>query len=163
MKFLLISLLLQVSIVFAAPAVKCNIQNINDAEQCMSKVAASRPEYEEPNDGLATDNIAALVKVLNIIGLKDQIIAKAKKADFAGLMLEHGDEHHIYYFIMQKGTNVKPVELYDFNVVDLEYTLTKPYPADSLDPNTYFAGINCKDNDVYDDLVERIQYLKEEE
>jgi len=148
---------------FGARAVTCNIESLADAQRCMEKVAKSRPDYEEPNDALTTDLTDRLAQALKVLGVRDRVVERAQKADFAGLMIEHGDEHHIYYFALNKGRNVKPVELHSFNVVDLQYNLEKPYSPAALNHETYFLGIaEARDIDAYEDVAEQIRYMLEQ-
>jgi len=137
----------------------CSIRSLSDAKKCMRKVAQAFPAYEEPNDGLATTNVAGLVKVLKLLGRDSQSIQKAKNADYAGLVVGHGDEHHIYYYALKNGKNTAPVELYDLNVVDMEYLLDAPYSSQALNPATYFLGIPHNDC-AYDALSEALGGMK---
>jgi hypothetical protein len=114
----------------AAKKVTCNVQTLADAEKCMEKVARARPSYENANEGFASKDVSKLADVLKVLSRKDEDVQQAVGSDFAGVMLEYGDEFHIYYFAIKKGQNVKPVELYDLNTVDFEFLLTTP-PARS--------------------------------
>ncbi|MGE0525922.1 MAG: hypothetical protein AB7G93_21845 [Bdellovibrionales bacterium] len=144
----------------AQERVKCDIETLIDAEICMFKVAEARPKYQGSNDGMATDRVSALVTVLRLLGLNENAVRQAQKADFAGLMVEHGDEHHIYYFTLSKGKDVSPTEVYDLNTVDIGFELTPPYSAEALDPDTYFLGLDATEIDVHSELAERLEDLK---
>lgn len=147
-----------------APAVKCDVETEQDAKACMEKVAEARPSFEEPNEGYATARVGKLVEAVRVLGLRRVIQQQAAAADFAGMMLEHGDEHHIYYFSIKKGKDVSPKELYDLNIVDFEYILDKPYSVEALDHNTYFLGISeAQESDVYEDVAEALRYLAEDQ
>lgn len=158
MKTILCVMLLLGANAFAGPErpVACNVQTLSDAEACMAKVAEAYTEYEEPNDGFATERIDLLVEALTALQLSRRMIASAEGAKFAGMLFEHGDEHHIYYFAIPVGENVSPYEIYDLNVVDLGY-LNNP-SAKALNPDTYLLGIEpAKTSDVYEDLKGQLQ------
>lgn len=135
----------------------CKITNLQEAQKCMDKVASTYQDYEEPNEGVASTRKDLLVKVMKALG-NDTAAAKVSKADFVGLMLEHGDEHHIYYFTMKKGTGVKAVELYDLNLVDLESMLEAELTVSDL-----FLGTKVGIYDVEEDIEEMIKNWKEEQ
>jgi hypothetical protein len=144
-----------------AAEVRCNIKNLEDAQSCMDKLAASLPEFEEPNDGIASRKIEVLVDLLKGLGRGKGEVEIAKASDFAGAVVVHGDEHHIVYFSLNKGRNVTPVELYDFNTVDFEYLIEKPLDGEGklAKVETYLLGMSTKaatEFDFYDDLNERI-------
>ena len=134
---------------FAVNMPTCKIQTINDAEACMRKVVRAYPEYNMPNEGMASKNKDALAKVMNALGSPAGAVA-ALKADYVGTMVEYGDEYHIYYFVMKKGVS-KPVELYDLNVVDLAYELVSP-----LKVNDFFFGKTFGDTWLRKDILEAI-------
>jgi|GEM_PF-6944963 len=143
-----------------ARKVKCDVESLKDAEACMEKVAASMTEYEEPNEGRASAQVSELVYVLNALGAGAKTVSQAEKADFAGMVFEHNDEHHIYYFAIKKGANVTPAEVYDLNTVDFEYELKKPYEPKALKTETYFLGLDCKDSDTYSEAEDRLAGLR---
>lgn len=123
----------------------CKIANLKDAEKCMERVAKAYPEYESENEAMASSRKDILKKVMNAIGAP-RLAAQVDKADYVGAMLEHGDEHHVYYFLMKKGTS-KPVELYDLNLVDLAYELERPVTVKDI-----FLGTNFDGSDVKEDI-----------
>ncbi|MGE0632713.1 MAG: hypothetical protein AB7O96_09910 [Pseudobdellovibrionaceae bacterium] len=145
----------------AATDVRCSVYNSSQAQDCLDKLALAMPDYEEPNDAFVTKNVKALAKLLKVFGASESEIQQAEKADYAGLIVEHGDEHHIYYFLIRKGTNLKPAEVYELNVVDLEYAVDKPEAKEAQDPKTYLLGIKeAFEVDVFGDLEEQIEELK---
>jgi predicted SPOUT superfamily RNA methylase MTH1 len=167
MKFaaLLLSVLALTVAAQATPKKKvtCDVHSIRDAQACMEKVAVAYQSYEEPNDGYAVADTQRLVEVLSVLGVKG-VINKAKKADYAGFMIEHGDEHHIYYFAINKGKKVSPVELYDFNIVDIGLSVKKPWSKAASDPSTYILHHGpARKSDVVSDLEAQIEDVKNNE
>ena len=139
--------------------VKCDVHSLRDAQACMDKVAEAYQSYEEPNDGYAVADTQRLVEVLSVLRVKG--ITKAKEADYAGFMIEHGDEHHIYYFAINKGKNVSPVELYDLNVVDIGLSVKRPWSKAASDPSTYILHHGpARKSHVVGDLESQIEDAK---
>jgi hypothetical protein len=165
MKLLILAAAAFSSSAFAAqPNVKCDVQSLQDAQACMAKVALAYPDYEEPNEGYATDRTGRLVQALRVLGQDERTLLQAFNAAYAGLMIEHGDEHHVYYFAIPQGRDVSPVELYDLNIVDFEYILKKPYTREALNHEIYFLGISeARDSDAYEEVAENLRYLVESE
>ncbi len=125
----------------------CKINNLVDAKKCMTKVAYKLPEYEEPNDGMASNDKLPVMRMLKAIEASPKDLKIAEEADFVGAVLLHGDEHQIVYFAMKKGT-LRPVEIYDLNTVDIESMLVEKVSADD-----FFLGLDGRDYDVYEDVA----------
>ncbi len=132
MKTLLLTLSLFLSASAFAAWPTCDIATLEDAQSCMKKVAKSMPEFEEANQGFASVRKFDLVKVLKANGLKDSYIKKAADAKFVGFVLVHEDEHKIVYFSMKAGKAVKPSEIYELNIVDLQYDVKSPIKAEEV-------------------------------
>jgi hypothetical protein len=141
--------------------VTCNITNLLSAEACMSSQARAMTAFEKANEPIANTNKASLIKLVKALGLDpefdDETINTIKKASYVGAILEHGDEHVIYYYVMNKGTNI-PELVWEINLVDLESEMVS-----ILSPNDLFLGANAKKYDVYEDIVESIQNFKDQE
>jgi hypothetical protein len=105
-------------------ALSCDIMTIADAQACMDKVALTHIEYNLPSIGSASTQKETLAKVLKALG--KTIPSALADADYVGVMLEAGDEWHLYYYSFKKGSSQKPVELASINLVDLEYDLISP-------------------------------------
>ncbi len=161
LSLLLFSMILSSTTHAASKRVVCNVTSLEDATACMQKVADTRPSYEGANEGFASKNTAGLARALTLLGRDKKSTDRAAKANYAGMMFEYGDEFHIYYFTLPNGEDVSPVQLYDLNVVDLEYYLTKPYSAEALSPDTYILGLDeAKESGVYEDITERLGELQ---
>lgn len=125
----------------------CTVTNIRVAKQCMDRVAKNLPEYEEPNQGMASVDKTHLVKFFKAIGLSKETIAEVENADYVGAILMHGDEHEVVYYSMKKNKRTFPVEIYSLNLVDLESMLESV-----IHPNDVFLGLDASDFDVYEDI-----------
>lgn len=127
----------------------------------MQMVANARRSYEGANQGFATSNVGALVRALGYLTTHEESLNGAKNADFAGMMIEDGDEYHVYYFAISRGLQVAPVELNDLNTVDLGATLSQSFPADTLNPETYFLRIDgARGSGAYFYVSEELNGLK---
>jgi hypothetical protein len=67
-----------------------------------------------------------------------------------GFSLEHGDEHHVHYFTMNKGLS-RVKELYSINLVDLESMLTERISVKEM-----FLGTGFDGSDVAEDIQEAV-------
>lgn len=145
----------------ADETVLCNVRTLADAQACMEKLAAKVQDYEEPNDGFASADKSGLIALFKDWGFVSSAIREVQGADFIGGMLVHMDEHHLVYYAIKRGQNVSPVEIYDFNTVDLEYMLKGPLKADSASAKieNYFLGLDGRSYDVYRDLETSIELL----
>lgn len=145
----------------ADETVLCNVRTLADAQACMEKLAAKVQDYEEPNDGFASADKSGLVALFKDWGFVPSAIREVQDADFIGGLLVHMDEHHLVYYAIKRGQNVSPVEIYDFNTVDLEYMLKGPLKADSASAKieNYFLGLDGRSFDVYGDLETSIEML----
>ncbi|HVJ66012.1 MAG TPA: hypothetical protein VM901_12200 [Bdellovibrionota bacterium] len=161
MKTLIMFSALLCPVAFAASKVTCDITNLKSARACIESYAEAAPSFEELNDGLASSNVKGLGVVLKLLGANDVNLKVAAEADFAGLMIEHGDEHQIYYFALKKGNAVSPQHVKTLNVADLSYTLDKPYSPEALEASTYFLGLKADKYDVYEDVAEALAELKD--
>lgn len=131
----------------------CMVSDFYSAANCMKSVALAYDEYEQPNAGVASVRKDTLVKVLAAVKANAKTIATAANSDFVGIVLEYGDETHLRYIGMKKGS-AKPVEIYDLNLVDLEYDLVAV-----LKVNDLFLNLNIKKTDwAYSDAVESLAY-----
>lgn len=141
--------------------VVCNVQTLAEAQACMEKLAAHVQDYEEPNEGFASMDKSSLVGLFIDWGFVASAVREVQEADFIGGMLVHMDEHHLVYYAIKRGVNVTPVEIYDFNTVDLEYLLKAPLTPDSTAAKveSYFLGLDGRSYDVYSELQERIAEL----
>ncbi len=136
--------------VFAAQLPECKIADIKDAGKCMDKVGRVLPSYEEENDVRASARKDLMKKVLKALGASKQTYIELQKADFVGFSLEHGDEHHVHYFTMNKGLS-RVKELYSINLVDLESMLTE-----RISVNEMFLGTGFDGSDVAEDIQEAV-------
>ncbi len=144
MKTLLVSAALLLSA--SAQAVTCNVKTLKDAEACMAKLAESLPEYEEANDAYTSTRKDLLKAVINGTSKNPASLRAAAKADFVGAVLNHGDEHEIEYYVINKGRGVKPQNVATLYVVDMADMLRdengEPLPETSIlaKPLTWFLG-----------------------
>jgi len=149
MKSLLLIALFSTS-VFAGELPECRIADLKDASQCMNKVGRALPSYEEENDVRASARKDLMKKVLKALGAPKRAYHELQKVDFVGFSLEHGDEHHVHYFGMNKGLS-RPVELYSINLVDLEYVL-----EERISVNEMFLGTGFDGSHVAQDIVDAV-------
>lgn len=124
MKRMLVCLLAMGSVSAFATEVKCNISTIHSAQLCMNKVASEHVEYNLPNIGSSSSQKNLLKKVLNALGQK--VHPAIESADYAGVMLEKGDEWNLYYYAFKKGQSQQLVSVGEINLVDLNYEVTAP-------------------------------------
>lgn len=135
---------------FADQLPECKIVDVKDAGKCMDKVGRALPSYEEENDVRASARKDLMKKVLKALGASKQTYHKLDFADFVGFSLEHGDEHHVHYFVMKKGLS-RPTELYSINLVDLEGML-----QERISVNEMFLGTGFDGSDVAEDIREAV-------
>lgn len=143
----------------SAQAITCNVKTQKDAEGCMAKLAASLPEYEEPNEAFTTTRKDLLKAVINGTSGDAAALQKAAKADFVGAILTHGDEHEIEYYAIRKGRAVKPENVATLYVVDMPGMLRdgngEPLAETSVlaKPLTWFLGDKTGTNtDIFEDI-----------
>lgn len=121
---------------------RCDVESLSDARACLNTLAQEIPGYEnEPNQAFTTSDVKSLVKVLKILGARPAQIKQAEQADYVGLIADHGEDHHIFYFTLKNGSNTRAIEVYDLNIVDLPEILTAPYSREAKDVKTYLLGI----------------------
>ncbi len=143
-----LALVLSVSNVFASEMVlpKCKVSTLKDAQKCIDKVAQALDEYEEPNEGMVSADKKSLLLAMKSIAVDERILRQVQAADFVGAVLQHGDEHQLYYYTFTKKAGIAP--LCDLNVVDLDYSLVHMTEA-----NNFFLGLDGAKFDAYEDIV----------
>lgn len=154
MKSLLLILALFTTSAFAGQLPECRIADLKDAKKCMEKVGRAIPSYEEENDVDASGRKDLMKKVLKALGAPKSVYHDLEKADFVGFSLEHGDEHYVHYFRMNKGLS-KVEELYSINLVDLEYVL-----QERISVNEMFLGTGFDGSDVAEDINNAVASLR---
>lgn len=123
----------------------CKVMTKADALNCMNRVAALLPEHEEPNDALVGSK-TLLAKVMTSLATYKEV-RLARAASFGGAVIQHGDEHHVFYYAIPTGNAVKPVLLLEQNLVDLAGSFKNPIREDEL-----LLGNDVDDYDVADDI-----------
>lgn len=114
--------------------VKCaSVTSLKDAERCFARVGEKMPTENDANAVLVSDQAQAkalLVELLTFQG-QAQDIAAVNAADFVAAVVQNDDEASIYYYVLNKGTNMKPLGVGDvLSVVELDLYVC-PANADS--------------------------------
>lgn len=140
-------------------SVNCNIATIRGAQACMNRLANKMQDYEEPNEGMVSINKDKAAKLMKAL-YANRAVSKVMQADFIGAVLEHGDEHQVYYYAMKKGRNVRPELLTYQNLVDLAGS--DPILLE-LEPLDVLLGVpEMINSDVYGDIEMSFHELQEE-
>lgn len=146
---------------FAQKMPTCKITTLASAKACMNKVAEAHPSYEEPNEVLVSTRKDLMLKLLNgldFLSDKKKVLASVEDAEYFGFMLQHTDEHNLFYYALPKGNAVRPVELYELNLADLNFVFKKPLPV-----STFFLGADGRKFDIFEDLKEALADFEDAE
>ncbi|MES2854312.1 MAG: hypothetical protein V4692_00535 [Bdellovibrionota bacterium] len=146
--------------------VTCEIvRTKKEALNCIKKLAQALPSYEEPNESMIAkraDSFSTLLSTLDNTYGQNEYAKVSGKDHFVGAILQHMDEHHLYYVVVPKGTNVSPVEVTSINEADVGYQELTDAQMAALTPRMYLLGNNPDSFDIGASLEEGIQEMKDE-
>lgn len=157
------------------------VEDKKSADACMTFWATEiLPSFEETNDietvtanQLHKDQASLAIAWFQGAKYGKANIARVKDADYIGVMGEHQDEEHLYYFVLNKGENVVPQEVLDVNSADITLSdlgeAVKSVAKEDLDQwfkdiaEILFLGVNPKTySHFWETSEEALRYHHEE-
>ena len=109
--------LLGLSLLLASSAFAgtCNVKNYKDAIECITKDSYSRYTEGEIRHSVGVTRLEKGKLAF------EKITGKKPTATYVGVVEVHYDEDQLLYYEINRGENVEPVLVVDFNIVDLTY------------------------------------------
>jgi hypothetical protein len=137
----------------------CTVATIRGAQACMDRIANKMQDYEEPNEGIVSVDKAKAAKMLQVMS-GEEAAQKVLQADFVGAIIEHGDEHVVYYYAIKKGRSKQPEQITATNLVDLIYSGPELLTIEPLD--ILLGDESQLGGHVYGDIEEAFHEVQEE-